>query len=284
MFYQEKTQFVKEGDFLNKRNSLVRTILILLCVILVAVFVYSGVKIVTTLLGYRQAEKTYTQVANQYVNVVAPPAPAVQTPDPAAPTPVGDGIDPEVSPLNIDFEGLRAQSSDYVGWIYCPNTKINYPIAYTTDNIYYLDHIPGEIQNANGTIFIDCRNASDLSDQNTCIYGHNMNDGSMFAALRDYREASFYDEHPVMYLSTPYFNYRLDLIAGFVTEPTSFAYAMKFDSVEQFTGHLQLIRDLSTFKSDVKVEETDKLVTLSTCTYERDDGRFVVVAKLTRIH
>jgi sortase B len=139
-------------------------------------------------------------------------------------------------------------------------------------------------QNANGTIFIDCRNTSDFSDQNTCIYGHNMNDGSMFASLRNYRDANYYPEHKVLYLSNQNFNYRLDILAGFITEPTSFAYAPNFDSPEQFLGHIELIRDLSTFKSDVQVSETDHIVTLSTCTYERDDGRYVVVGKLTRIH
>ena len=261
---------------MKKRNT-VKTILIVLCIILLCVFLYSGYRIISTLRGYKEAEKTYTEVANQFATVVA------------APTPVpvqqqGDGIDPEVSPLHIDFAGLRAQSADYVAWIYGPNTAINYPVAYTSDNFYYLDHIPGEIQNANGTIFIDCRNASDFSDQNTCIYGHNMNDGSMFASLRNYRDESYYPEHKVIYLSTPQFNYRIDLIGGFITEPTSFAYAMNFDSPEQFMGHIELVRDLSTFKSDVQVSETDHIVTLSTCTYERDDGRYVVVGKLTRIH
>jgi len=264
---------------LKKRNT-VKLILIVLCVILVGVFLYSGYRIISTIMGYKQAEKTYTEVANQFATVVASPTPVPVESD----KPQGDGIDPEVSPLNIDFAGLRAQSTDYVGWIYSPNTAINYPIAYTDDNFYYLDHIPGEIQNANGTIFIDCRNASDFSDQNTCIYGHNMNDGSMFASLRNYRDADYYPEHPVIYLSTPDFNYRLDLIAGFITEPTSFAYANNFDSPDQFMGHIELIKDLSTFKSDVEVKETDKIVTLSTCTYERDDGRYVVVGKLTRIH
>ena len=264
----------------KKKNKALKTVLLVLCIVLLCVFAYSAYKIISTLRGYKQAEQTYTEVATQYVTVVASPTPVPVESE----QPQGDGIDPEVSPLNIDFDGLRAQSTDYVAWIYSPNTAINYPIAYTDNNFYYLDHIPGEIQNANGTIFIDCRNASDFSDQNTCIYGHNMNDGSMFASLRNYREASYYTEHPVIYLSTQNFNYRLDLIAGFITEPTSFAYAPNFDSTDQFMGHIQLAKELSTFESSVEVGENDKIVTLSTCTYERDDGRYVVVGKLTRIH
>ena len=267
----------------RKKRSTVKLILIVLCVILLCIFLYSGYKIISTIIGYKQAEKAYNEIANNFVTV------ASSTPAPAAPLestqPQGDGIDPEVSPLNIDFAGLRAQNPDLVAWIYGPDSVINYPIAYTEDNFYYLDHMYNGEMNANGTIFIDCRNASDFSDQNTCIYGHNMNDGSMFASLRNYRDESYYPEHKVLYLSTQNFNYRIDVLAGFITEPTSFAYAPNFDTPEQFMGHIQLIRDLSTFKADdIEVKETDHIVTLSTCTYERDDGRYVIVGKLTRIH
>ena len=267
----------------QKKRSTVKLILIVLCIILLCVFLYSGYKIISTIIGYKQAEKAYNEIANNFVTV------ASSTPMPAAPVesaqPQGDGIDPEVSPLNIDFNGLRAQNPDLVSWIYGPNSVINYPIAYTEDNFYYLDHMYNGEMNSNGTIFIDCRNASDFSDQNTCIYGHNMNDGSMFASLRNYRDESYYPEHKVLYLSTPNFNYRIDVIGGFITEPTSFAYAPNFDTPEQFMGHIQLVRDLSTFKADdIEVSETDHIVTLSTCTYERDDGRYVIVGKLTRIH
>ena len=271
----------------KKSRSTVKIILIVLCVILLCVFLYSGYKILSTIIGYKQAEKAHTEAANTYVQVAQSPAPAPDVPtapeEPAEPQ--GDGIDPEISPLNVDFTGLRSQNPDIVAWIYGPNSVINYPIAYTEDNFYYLDHMYNGEMNANGTIFIDCRNASDFSDQNTCIYGHNMNDGSMFASLRNYRDESYYPEHKVLYMSTPNFNYRIDVLAGFVTEPTSFAYAPNFDTPEQFMGHIQLIRDLSTFKADeIEVKDTDHIVTLSTCTYERDDGRYVIVGKLTRIH
>ncbi len=267
----------------RKKKKNLRIVLILLCIILLCLFIYSAYKVISTLYGYRQADNTYTELGSQYVTVVPSPTPVPveEKPEEAE---VSDGIDPEISPLRIDFEGLRSQSTDYVAWIYSPNTKINYPIAFTDNNYYYLDHIPGEIQNSNGTLFIDCSNASDFSDQNTCIYGHNMNDGSMFASLRDYRDPAYYAEHPVIYLSTPDFNYRLDLIGGFVTEPTSFAYVRNFQSDEQFMSNIDLIRSLSTFQSDVEVGPEDKIVTLSTCTYERDDGRYVVVGKLVRIH
>ena len=254
-----------------------KPILITLCVVLICIAAFSAYKIISTLSAYKEAEKAYQDISSQVVTVVPSPTPVPETekkPD----------ADPEVSPLQVDFEALRAQSTDYVAYIYSPDTKINYPVAYTDNNFYYIDHIPGDIENANGTIFIDCRNASDFSDKNTCIYGHNMNDGSMFASLRNYREADYYPEHPVIYLSTPEFNYRLDLIAGCIVEPTSYAYAREFETDDQFLAHVDMLKENSTFASNVEVTAEDKLVTLSTCTYEIDDGRYVVVGKLVKIH
>ncbi len=257
----------------------VRTALIILCVVFVLVFAFSAYKVVSTIMGYKQAEATYNTIAEEHVTIVASPTPVpVEEVE-------GDGIDPEVSPIgNVDFEGLRAKSTDYVAWIYSPDTVINYPIVYTDNNFYYLDHIPVEQKNSAGSLFIDCKCSSDFSDQNTLIYGHNMNDGSMFASLREYASQEYYEAHPVIYISTPDFNYRLDLIAGFLTEPTSFAYANTFDEPEQFMAYIETIKEMSTFESDVEVDEDDRVVSLSTCTYEIDDGRYVVVGKLTQIH
>ena len=257
----------------------VRTALICLCVVFLGVFAFSAYKIVSTLQGYKEAEQTYTNIAQEHVTIITSPTPVPKE------EVKGDGIDPEVSPIgNVDFEGLRAKSPDYAAWIYSPDTVINYPIVYTDNNFYYLDHIPVEQYNSAGTLFIDCKCAADFSDQNTLIYGHNMNDGSMFASLREYANQEYYDAHPVIYLSTPDFNYRLDLIAGFLTEPTSFAYANNFDEPEQFMAYIESIQSMSTFESDVEVTEEDKVVSLSTCTYEINDGRYVVVGKLTQIH
>lgn len=257
----------------------VRTALICLCVVFLGVFAFSAYKIISTLQGYKEAEQTYTNIAQEHVTIIASPTPVPEN------EVKGDGIDPEVSPIgNVDFEGLRAKSTDYAAWIYSPDTVINYPIVYTDNNFYYLDHIPVEQYNSAGTLFIDCKCAADFSDQNTLIYGHNMNDGSMFASLREYANQEYYDAHPVIYISTPDFNYRLDLIAGFLTEPTSFAYANNFDEPEQFMAYIESIQSMSTFQSDVEVTEEDKVVSLSTCTYEINDGRYVVVGKLTQIH
>ena len=97
------------------------------------------------------------------------------------------------------------------------------------------------------------------------------------------KEEGYFEEHPFMFISTPEKDYRLDLIAGFVTEPTSFAYIRNFDSDVQFLGYIENIKSLSDFDSDVEVEAEDHVVSLSTCTYEVDDGRYVIVGKLVEL-
>lgn len=253
-----------------------KILLIVLCVVFVGVFGFSAFKIASTLLGYKKAETANEELKTQYVTIAE-----------ATPTPVAqpkDDTDPEVSPINVDFSSLRKQNEDCVAWIYGPNSVINYPIVWCDNNFYYLDHLLSGEQNANGTIFVDTKCGADFSDQNTIVYGHNMNDGSMFASLRNYRDESYYEGHEHLYMSTPNTNYRIDVIAGFVTEPTSYVYANTFEEPEQFEAYIESIKSESNFKADVDVKPDDKIVTLSTCTYEIDDGRYVIIGKLVKIH
>ena len=264
-----------------------KPILIVLCVVLAAVFGFSAFKIISTLTAYQQAVKSYDEVANQYTTVVtSTPAPTASPVGSALPDPVetpttGNGYDPNVSPINVDFDGLLSMSPDYAAWIFNPGTVINYPIAYTDNNEYYLDHIiTGGSSNSSGTLFMDCRGKSDFSDRNTIVYGHNMKNGSMFASLHSYGEEGYFEQHPFMFINTPNKSYRLDLIAGYVTEPTSIAYIRNYDN---FVSYIDNIKSISDFKSDVEVSEDDHIVTLSTCTYEVEDGRYVVVGKLVEL-
>ena len=249
--------------------------LVLLCVVLLCVFGFSAFKIISTLRGYKIAEDNYNALSQQFVTASTPKpsaAPGEEQEEPA-----------EVSPINVDFAALQAQNPEAAGWIYSPNTVINYPIAQTEDNFTYLDHLLSGEVNANGTIFIDCQNAKDFSDKNPLVYGHNMNDGSMFASLRNYRDAAYYPEHPCLYISTPEKNFRLDLFAGLVTEPDSFVYARYFDEDEQFLAYVESAKAESTFQSDVEVGIDDKICVLSTCTYEFTNARYVVIGKLVEI-
>ncbi|MBO4981470.1 MAG: class B sortase [Lachnospiraceae bacterium] len=126
---------------------------------------------------------------------------------------------------------------------------------------------------------MDYRNSADLSDWNTIIYGHHMKNGSMFASLIEYQDQDYYNKHPVMYLYTPGHRYKLELVAGYTAGVDDMIYEIPVteddrDKILEYAGRMTL------FDSGVTVDEDDKLVTLSTCSYDYEDARYVVIGKV----
>lgn len=185
----------------------------------------------------------------------------------------------ETAPIEVDFEVLWETNEDVVGWIYCEDTPINFPIVQAEDNDYYLRRLIDGTWNISGTLFADYRNAADFSDSNTIIYGHNMKNKGMFGTLPNYKEQSYYDEHPLMWLLTPDGNYKVELIAGYVTSTTSEIYSFGQTEEEVLALAEQSI-EKSTFASDFQVLQGDRFVTLSTCSYEYDNARYVLIGRL----
>ena len=180
--------------------------------------------------------------------------------------------------VSVDFSSLRARYPDVVGYIYSPGTRIQYPIAYmSSNNDFYLNRDLDGNLNVNGSIFIEHLNSPNFSHQNTIIYGHHMKSGLMFADLCKYKDASYYSSHPYMYIYTPEQDYRIDLFAACVVESVSDIY-----SFEPSSEVLWSCINSSTFDADIDYPE-NRIVTLSTCTYEYDDARYVVLGELVPI-
>lgn len=182
-------------------------------------------------------------------------------------------------PIGVDFDGLLQISEDVVAWLYCPDTEINCVVAQSDDNKFYLRRLLDGTDARCGTLFLDYRNDAGFGDWNSVIYGHNMKNGSMFATLLYYREQSFYEEHPVMYLYTPSSQYTIELIAGFTTPDDDPLYSIPMPTEEQEV-FLQRAQECSTFSSLTEVSDSDRLVTLSTCAYEYENARFVLIGRL----
>ena len=182
-------------------------------------------------------------------------------------------------PGSIDFDKLHDISSDAVAWIFAPGTKINYCIAQAEDNDYYLHRLLDGTTASGGTLFADCRNSADFTDWNTLVYGHNMKNGTMFAGLMQYRDPSYYEEHPVMYLYVPGKRYKLELIAGYTTTVEDLIFSVPVTKAERDEILYHASR-VSSFISGIKAGGRDKLVTLSTCSYAYDDARYVVIGRI----
>lgn len=270
-----------------------RPLLAALCVLFLVLVCFSGWKVYSILHGYKDAERRYDSLAGA---VVAAPAFSVEEAVPglspeASPlegeTPDAPSGEPapsqETSPVSVDFEALNQYGGRVIAWIHLPHTIINYPVAQSADNEYYLERFLDGSPISGGTLFADCACPSDLSGQNTIIYGHNMKDGSMFALIDDYAVQSFYEQHPVMYLNTPTQNYRIDIFSCFTTDPESFVYSPAFASTEDYDAFLRRLVDSSEIDCGVEPSADKRIVTLSTCTYTGDDVRFVVCGMLTEI-
>jgi len=179
----------------------------------------------------------------------------------------------------IDFKELESIGKDAVAWLYSPGTAIDYPVMKAQDYDYYLRHLPDGTLNANGSLFIDYNCASDFSDPLTVIYGHHMMSGSMFASLNGYKKQQYYQEHPCMYLYTKQGNYRIDLLYGCVIGAGQWR-EQAFMFAENINALLAYGEYHTTFESDAVYSGGDRIVALSTCSYEFDDARYVVIGIL----
>lgn len=184
--------------------------------------------------------------------------------------------------IQKDFAPLLEINDDAVGWIYSENTAIDYPIVQGDDNVFYLDHLFSRSYGFAGAIFMDIDNAPDFSDWHTVVYGHHLNNGSMFASLSSYRAQTYYEEHPVMYLHTPTGDYRIELFSGYARDASTMPH--DFDTTEEFLTYVDQITRLSNFTSDVVVGPEDRIISLVTCSYVTDDARFVVHGKLVQLY
>ena len=175
----------------------------------------------------------------------------------------------------VDFGQLSQINPDIVGWIFIEGTDINYPVVQGADNDYYLQHLFNGTYNGAGCIFLDAGCASDFSDRHSILYGHHMKDGSMFSDLMGYKDQSFYEEHAVALFVTPTAYYKIRFFSGYVAHVTEDAWKLRFDDID-FTVWLNELQSKSCFESDYVPSGDDRIFTLSTCTYEYNDARFVL--------
>ena len=205
------------------------------------------------------------------------PSPTPTLPPEATPVP-----DDTVWPA-VDFDGLKAINDDVVAWIYLEDTHVNYPVVLGPDNDYYLNRLYNGKGNGAGSIFMDFRNKGDFSDRNNILYGHRMNNGTMFADISNYSNREFFDGHPYVLIVTPDAKYKAEVFSAYIANTTYSSWDTVFDGDDKYLSWLESIHGRSYFERDVEFTADTKIVTLSTCTYEFEDARFIVHAVLHEI-
>lgn len=216
-----------------------------------------------------------------------PPTPAASTApgETAVPKPVQLEADPVMQGLaELDLAALREVNPDVAGWLYIPGTEISHPILQGPDNDYYLRHTWEKKWNSAGSIFMDWHCSRDFGDFNTIVYGHRMNNGTMFAPLHAYEDPDFWREHPSVYVAAEAGVYRYDIFAAWEPSVSSTVYTMDFDTPEKRQAFVKLCMESSRIDTGVVPDSDDKLLTLSTCTGHGHATRWVVQGVLTQVY
>lgn len=238
----------------SKGRKVRRTAETVIIICLAAIVLFSGYKVFTIVRSYLQQQKVYDNISD-----------AAQT----------GGFTGD-----IDFDALRKINPDVVGWIYYEDTPINYPIVKGTDNDRYLYTLFDGSYGGCGTLFVDAITEAPFNQFNTIVYGHHMRDGTMFAILRKLKDTEYLKEHPRLELVTPEGKFHLEIWA-FLNQPSdSNIYTNNIKNEEDCAAYLQLIQGLSEYITSVEVTPGDRLVELSTCAYEYQEARYVVVCKM----
>ncbi len=247
----------------RRKGSLAYDIAIFVCL---AVFLVSG-----GLLAKRYFDDRRTE--SEFADLQAMIQPQADT---------ADGVESN----SIRFAALRERNSDFIGWISIEDTPLDFPVMYAPDNKdFYLRHDFYKEYSIYGVPYLDERTTMGANDQsdNLVIYGHNMKTGTIFGCLTNYKEASYYDEHPAIDFDTVYGDATYEVFAAFaidVASDTSFVYNQYIDlDAESYDAYVDEVIRRSDVDSGIRPGFGEQLLTLSTCEYSSANGRYVVVAR-----
>ncbi len=220
----------------------------------------------------RAAYRALAQELRKAEEQSPPPVPGEEAPSETPP--------PETSP----YEALALENPDFAGWLCIPDTAVDYPVMWTPDEPeYYLRRAFDGSDAVSGSLFVG--EGCEPDGTHVIVYGHNMRDGSMFGSLSGYAEESYAAAHPVIYFDTLAQAGEYKLLAAFYSHAYTpgeegFRYYQYTDlsDREDFDAYVRQAREAALYDTGTRAEYGDRLLTLSTCSYHRENGTFVVVA------
>ena len=194
---------------------------------------------------------------------------------------------PDILPEYID---IYNKNKRLIGWLEIADINgepfISYPVMQTTDNEYYLKHGFNQEEDVNGCIFMDCDCDAIKPSDNLILYGHHMRSGRMFGNLVKYEDYNFYQTHRIIRFDTIYEHGEYEVMFAFRTSlknenDISFKYYEFIDAngPEEFNSYMNEMAEMALYDTGVTAVWGDHLLTLSTCDYQEDNGRFAVVAR-----
>lgn len=256
--------------------------------ILAALFLVSGAMVLHSVLDARENAAETAEARD----LAKPPpateglvslpslAPGVSAAPGPSPTPALEELEIQYMDglLALDLQALQEVNQDVVGWIEIPGTELSYPLLQGPDNYYYLTHSWKKWNNAGGAIYLDSSADPALGDFHTIIYGHRMNNDSMFGTLRRYAGQDYLEAHPNVYIVLADGVYRYEVYAAFEASVNSLVYDPGLSGRE--TDLIALGVDSSLVDAGIVPIPEDRLLTLSTCTAWGHANRWVVQCRL----
>lgn len=278
-----------------------KTLYVLLMVMLCSLMLFSAYKVISISLEYNEGEAEYNDIQESFVedySTVSIPkrkdeiteSETSSSQDVASPdTAVTDTSEPQVTQApettaqeddvlvipNINSAYLKSVNSDYKGWLYVDGIVINYPVVQCADNEYYLDHTFYRQKNSNGCLFIDYRLDLEEDNYNTIIYGHAMKTGAMFGLLSRYAWPGFYEQNKHIVYVTEDGPYLITIFSSYTVSTDSNAWRVRFEGEEDYAEWLKSIKGASEVRNSIVPKTTDRIVTLTTCSFKFEDARFV---------
>lgn len=187
----------------------------------------------------------------------------------------------------LQLEKLQEENPDIVAWLEIEGTIIDYPVLQGTDNNYYLTHNYKNEYSRDGSIFLDKDYDWTIPSSNLLIYGHNNLNGNMFQELLDYEDEDYYNEHKEIKFTTKDEDSVYEILAVFYsrvyykseTDVFRYYYFINAEDENEYNEFVNNAKSASIYDTGVTAKYGDQLLTLSTCEYSQEDGRFVVVAR-----
>ncbi|WP_338597513.1 class B sortase [Clostridium baratii] len=220
-------------------------------VVLILAIIFSLYKVISKVADYKESKNTYEKIQ-------------------------------EVKNNSNNFsEELIKINEDYKMWIEVPNTNINYPVVQGQDNDFYLSHDFNKKESSSGAIFIDYKNNID-KDKNIIIYGHNMKNKSMFQNLMKFKDEEFWKENNKIILTIDGKTYEYEIFSSYISNAKDIDLKTNFENDDEYLKYIDDIKKRSIFHRDMNIKSNDRIITLSTCSYEKDDARMIIYGRLKR--
>lgn len=208
---------------------------------------------------------------------------------------------PDENTPTKNWKGLKKINEEIIGWIKLDGTNIDYPVLFhkedNSESQFYIYRNYKKQYSDFGSIFVDYRCKDGGDSRHLILHGHNMSsDKAMFDRLLNYSRykgwaqgnVKYYKEHPVVKFDTPERDAEWIIFATIKvnvsnSNKTIFNYMQtEFANDAQYMNFIYNIKERSYLDIDVPINEDDRILTLSTCSYESENTRTVVFARMVR--